>query len=204
MGSGFKDFSPAVLTAAEVDGYLMRQTVMTFASATARDTALASVLDEGMCAYLEDTDVITIYSGSAWYSIGPFGAWSAYTPALTASSSNPTLGSGSSATGRYQRVGRNVSFQAQISFGTSGTAAGSGTYRISVPVTVDSSFWGHTIGTAVLVDSGTAIMRQVFVGADGTYVEMWSEAGSATTHASPFAWSTSDIMRVTGTYEAVS
>ena len=59
MGSGFKDFAAGdVLTAADVDGYLMRQTVMTFADASARDTALSGVLDEGMVAYLEDVTLL--------------------------------------------------------------------------------------------------------------------------------------------------
>lgn len=70
MGSGFKDWSPGdVLTAADVDGYLMRQAVMTFADASARDTALSGVLDEGMVAYLEDTNAITVYNGSSWVSV---------------------------------------------------------------------------------------------------------------------------------------
>lgn len=72
MGSGFKDFAAGdVLTAADVDGYLMRQTVMTFADASARDTALSGVLDEGMVAYLEDTDVFSVYDGSSWFQYGP-------------------------------------------------------------------------------------------------------------------------------------
>ena len=67
MGSGFKDFAPGdVLTAADVDGYLMRQTVMTFADVSTRDTALSGVLDEGMVAYLEDDNVLTVYDGAAW------------------------------------------------------------------------------------------------------------------------------------------
>jgi len=67
MGSGFKDWTAGdVLTAADVDGYLMRQTVMTFADASARDTALSGVLDEGMVAYLEDTNEVTVYDGSDW------------------------------------------------------------------------------------------------------------------------------------------
>ena len=71
MGSGFKDFAPGdILTAADVDGYLMRQTVMTFADASARDTALSGVLDEGMVAYLEDSDYFTVYDGSAWVVYG--------------------------------------------------------------------------------------------------------------------------------------
>jgi hypothetical protein len=71
MGAGFKDFaSGAILTAGDVDNYLMRQTVMTFANASARDTALSAVLDEGMVAYLEDTDAVTVYDGSSWNAIG--------------------------------------------------------------------------------------------------------------------------------------
>jgi len=70
MGSGFKDWTAGdVLTAADVDGYLMRQTVMTFADASARDTALSGVLDEGMVAYLEDVNALTVYNGSAWVAV---------------------------------------------------------------------------------------------------------------------------------------
>lgn len=70
MGSGFKDWAAGdVLTAADVDGYLMRQTVMTFADASARDTALSGVLDEGMVAYLEDVNALTVYNGSAWVAV---------------------------------------------------------------------------------------------------------------------------------------
>jgi len=70
MGSGFKDWAAGeVLTAADVDGYLMRQTAMTFADASARDSALSGVLDEGMVAYLEDTNRYTYYTGSAWLNV---------------------------------------------------------------------------------------------------------------------------------------
>jgi len=68
---GFKDFAVGeVLTSSDVDNFLMRQTVMVFDDATARDTALASVLAEGMVAYLKDTDEISKYSGSAWSPVG--------------------------------------------------------------------------------------------------------------------------------------
>lgn len=66
----FKDFAAGdVLTAADVDNLLMRQTVMTFADETARDTALAAVLAEGMIAYLDDTDEVLKYTGSAWVNV---------------------------------------------------------------------------------------------------------------------------------------
>lgn len=68
--SGFKDFSDgSYLTGDEVDGYLMRQSVMRFASAAVRDSNLvAGILAEGMLAYLEDTNILYMYNGSAWVS----------------------------------------------------------------------------------------------------------------------------------------
>ncbi len=57
----------------------------------------------------------------------------AYTPALTATTTNPTLGTGSVATGRYFQFGKFVIANFAIKFGTSGTNAGSGAYRVSLP-----------------------------------------------------------------------
>lgn len=62
---GFKDFSTGdILTAADVDGYLM-QGIWVFANAAARDAAVTSP-QEGNSCYLKDTDVIQVYSGSSW------------------------------------------------------------------------------------------------------------------------------------------
>jgi hypothetical protein len=58
-----------VLSASDVNTYLQQQTIMVFASAAARTTALASVLAEGMVSYLKDTDVVEIYTGAAWVSL---------------------------------------------------------------------------------------------------------------------------------------
>ena len=66
----YLDFTAGqVLTAAQVDDYLMRQTVMVFDDATARTTALSGVLTEGMVTFLKDTDSTEYYDGSAWQSI---------------------------------------------------------------------------------------------------------------------------------------
>ena len=65
-GSGFKDFAAGdVLTAGQVDGYLMKQAVMYFADATARDAAITSP-EEGMHAYLADSDSLVFYDGTRW------------------------------------------------------------------------------------------------------------------------------------------
>ena len=70
-GAGYKLFNTGdVLTAAQVNTYLQEQTVMVFASAAARTTALSAVLAEGMVTFLKDTDSLEIYSGTAWVSYG--------------------------------------------------------------------------------------------------------------------------------------
>jgi hypothetical protein len=46
---------------------------MVFASAAARTSALTSVLAEGMVSYLQDTNAVEVYDGSAWVSIGSSG-----------------------------------------------------------------------------------------------------------------------------------
>ncbi len=66
-GAGYKLFATGdVLTAAQVNTYLMQQTVMVFASSAARTTALSGVLAEGMVSYLSDTNVLEVYDGAAW------------------------------------------------------------------------------------------------------------------------------------------
>jgi hypothetical protein len=71
-GLGFKDFvTGEVLTAADVDGYLM-QNIWVFASAAARDAAVTAPA-EGNFAYLKDTNVTTYYTGSAWANLDTTG-----------------------------------------------------------------------------------------------------------------------------------
>jgi hypothetical protein len=59
-----------VATAANINGYLMDQTVMKFADTTARDAAFGGagepVLSEGMFAYTSDTNTLWFYTGAAW------------------------------------------------------------------------------------------------------------------------------------------
>ena len=71
-GLGFKDFTTGeVLTAADVDGYLM-QGIWVFASAAARDAAVTSP-QEGNFAFLKDTNTTTYYTGSAWTNLDTTG-----------------------------------------------------------------------------------------------------------------------------------
>jgi hypothetical protein len=66
-GAGYKLFATGdVLTAAEVNTYLMQQAVMVFDDAAARTTALSGVVAEGMLSYLKDTNAVEVYDGANW------------------------------------------------------------------------------------------------------------------------------------------
>jgi hypothetical protein len=54
-----------VLTAQDVNDYLMDQSVMTFASSAARSSAIPTP-SEGMVSYQTDTDAIEAYDGTDW------------------------------------------------------------------------------------------------------------------------------------------
>lgn len=68
-GAGFRTFVDGeVLTAAQVNTYLMQQAVMVFADASARSTAITAP-SEGMVTYLTGSDVLEYYDGSSWVGI---------------------------------------------------------------------------------------------------------------------------------------
>ena len=73
-GAGVRVFLPGeVLTATLVNTYLQDQVVARFASAAARDAAFGGsgepTLEEGRVCYLDSTNSLQYYSGSAWVSI---------------------------------------------------------------------------------------------------------------------------------------
>lgn len=70
-GAGYKLFNTGdVLTAQQVNEYLMQQTVMVFADSSARTTALSGVLAEGMLSYLKSDDKTYAYNGTSWVQVG--------------------------------------------------------------------------------------------------------------------------------------
>ena len=73
-GAGAKLFtSGSVLTADQVNTYLMDQTIMKFTSTTTRDAAFGGAgeptLAEGMFAYTTDTNTLWLYNGSSWVNV---------------------------------------------------------------------------------------------------------------------------------------
>lgn len=70
------------LTSEQVNGYLMDQTIMRFATASARDSSFGGVgeptLAEGMFCYLDDLNVVRYYNGSNWVGLTPIGSLMPY------------------------------------------------------------------------------------------------------------------------------
>ena len=171
-GLGFKDFvTGEVLTAADVDGYLM-QGVWVFASAAARDAAVTSP-QEGNFAYLKDTNVTTYYTGSAWANLDTTGMTNPMTTTgdtiYSSSGSTPArLGIGS--TGQVLTVAGGVPSWATPAGGSS-TFVGCSLYKStqSVPnatytaLTFDSELYdtngfhdNSTNNTRITIPSGKA------------------------------------------------
>ena len=70
--AGYLTFNTGdVLTAAQVQYNLQNQTIMYFANAAARDAALTvGTVQEGMFAYLADTNATVFYDGTTWQGFG--------------------------------------------------------------------------------------------------------------------------------------
>jgi hypothetical protein len=72
-GLGFIEFTTGdVLSAAAANGYLASQTVMVFADAAARTSAITSP-QEGMFSFLKDTNATQFYDGAAWVNLDTTG-----------------------------------------------------------------------------------------------------------------------------------
>jgi len=65
-GLGYKVFEDGnVLTATEVNGYMMEQMIMVFDNTAARDVAIDTPT-EGMVSFTKDNDKLAYFDGSVW------------------------------------------------------------------------------------------------------------------------------------------
>lgn len=126
-------------------------------------------------------------------------AYATYTPTLTAASSDPTLGSGAVQEGLWIQIGDLGIVNFRIAFGSSGTAAGSGVYRVGLPFTVGASIptWGT--GTGWIFDSSASDSWVVAYDAvDGqTYATAFliqSTTFTEVAHNAPFSWGAGDTI----------
>ncbi len=147
------------------------------------------------------------------------GAYTSYTPTLTGLSSNPTLGSGSSATGYYRRLGHQVIGKATIVFGSSGVAAGSGYYGLLLPVVPANKIQAIGIGFAYdhddslrFVVATAAVIPAIWAAATAKATLLQTNAagtGFGTGNnpigaAVPWTWQENDQIVITFDYEAAA
>lgn len=139
-----------------------------------------------------------------------FGAWVAYTPVLTASTTNPTLGTGSSAVGRYRQFGKTVLCRGEFRFGTSGISAGSGQYSMSLPVPGNFAIAGAIIGSAGMSPTSSVWAPCIPFHQSASLVYFWGPATSTSAGYTGVgnagvlgsAFTTNGIIRWDLTYEA--
>lgn len=142
-------------------------------------------------------------------------SWGNYTPEWIAGTTNPTLGTGATAHGRYKIIG-NKTIQVDIEFitGTSGFSGGSGQYRFTLPNAYNGGV--NELGYGLVRDStiessGTARMYNgsyytgVCVAAKNqNYLIVYTNqttSSSGINPTVPFTWGVSDQIILTCTYE---
>lgn len=88
--AGYREFQTGeVLTAANVNNFLMNQSVMVFADSAARNTALGTAiaggnaLVEGMLTYNQDSGKLEIYNGTSWAGVSAVKKIAAFTASGT-------------------------------------------------------------------------------------------------------------------------
>ena len=148
--------------------------------------------------FLKVSGGVPVWDGSGWTS---------YVPALTAATTNPTLGSGSNQVGAYKQIGKTVVCKIYVAFGTSGVNAGSGVYFISLPVASNTLISPGVMGGGWMYDSSatTIVLFMAELAAGGTTFQMRiaNVTGGQVTNAVPWTWAASDIVaNITITYEA--
>lgn len=129
-----------------------------------------------------------------------------YTPALTALTTSPTLGSDGTAAGIWSQQGGWIRVVFHIQFGTSGVNAGSGGYRVSLPpgMAADLALDRAIVGAGRIQDAsnGTVTGSRLIVCqiSTPTTVAMAVEGARFATDASPWTWAASDELTAEITY----
>lgn len=165
---------------------------------------LASVAVDAGATTVVDADIT---DARAYARIGgQLGAWSNYTPEVTGSVSDPTLGSGSSKSGAYTRIGDTVMGRALVNVGTTGFVNGSGILRVTLPEAAVHAEANEVIGAGWIFDSsaGSFWFGVVELDTSGSraFFRVTNDASSAVqaTFTAPFTWGQGDILSLNFTY----
>jgi hypothetical protein len=205
--AGFKDFVDGLpLYESEIDGYLMRQTVMRFATTTQLVNALtAGIREVGMLAWADNTGVLYMWDGSNWI------PWASpektFSPVFTAGGSNVTIGNGI-VNSWWRYTGGMVKWNFRFVAGSTSNLQ-SGAYALSLPIASKAEMDWHYLGHMTYKDNDTQVMYHRGCATLGTTTSIGivDSNGTRLSTTSPVAWGNSDQFGVsllypptTGTY----
>lgn len=157
-----------------------------------------------------DNGNLEIHDGTDWREIprrdGGGTEWTTYTPQLTATTTNPGMGSTALRQGRYIREGRRVTVEVILEFAGTNLTAGSGTYEVSLPVTARTQSTGRRTGPAYAWDDSASNMADgiVYIDESATTKVRFCIDSNVVTAAAPWTWADGDQLGFTLTYEAAS
>lgn len=128
--------------------------------------------------------------------------WETWTPVLTASTTNPTLGTGSTQFGRYAQVNKIVSGFGQINFGTSGANGGFQFYFVSLPIAMQGN--STVIGQWRVFDAsaGASYLGTLIFNTSTSALLFFNNPASVITNTAPFTWTNNDFIQYNFQYEA--
>jgi hypothetical protein len=128
------------------------------------------------------------------------GAWTAYTPSLTASTTNPSLGNGTIA-GAYSQVGKTISFGIDLRIGST-TTRGVGRWYLSLPVPPHARL--QTCGLYMYVSGVAEYVGQAKIeGGKINNMQISTSTNSqALSHSVPASLTAGSPIILTGVYEA--
>lgn len=187
------------LLATEVNDYLMEQSVISCTSGTR-----PSAPNAGMVIYETDTSRLAKWTGAAWEYVAGSRITS-FVPTLSASTP-PTMGTGAVRSGHYVVMpGASVAYTFFIQFGSSGVAAGTGQYTITLPLT--AAVPGGTgvfpaIGTIIALDTSasTILSGSCYVPGSNPSVVSLILSTAAATNTLPWVWAAGDYIAGTIVY----
>lgn len=127
--------------------------------------------------------------------------WAAYTPALTADTTDPTLGAGSTIAGRWTQIGKHVTGFGRIVWKT-GLTVGVGQYRISLPVT-GVAMGNAPAGSGFIYDDSAGLTYVFGMNMESsTYCKLFVHGVDRAGPTVPIAWANNDQINFAFNYEA--
>lgn len=127
-------------------------------------------------------------------------ARTSYTPVWTSDATNPTMGN-TQLTGRYRRLGNgSVDVDVSIIVGSSGFVAGTGVWKVSLPVAMRDIKLGN--GVARFTDAAVQNYGAfVVVAIDTTHVHFFNPSGAGALLETTYTLSSGDTLSFSFNYE---